>query len=212
MYKCVEDWSGMIMSFQQPTKSYEILAGVLKSSSSDFISSINETWPRIKFLGVFLAWHYSCEGGSPPWVDLSGNFHIFVPSLTRQRDGGLRAASAGLCVCVDVFTAGWTELGWPRPARPGRLLCARLVAEKDSGFLLRREPASAEKTCEDRDHVPNNDDHHQNKQTLMSTKWYTLNRDKKNFKELSLSLNNCMWFKPNINTGQRSKNGQLKVK
>lgn len=53
-----------------------------------------------------------------------------------------------------------SSAGWPRPARPGRLLCARLVAEKDSGFLLRREPASAEKTCEDRDHVPNNDDHH----------------------------------------------------
>ena len=37
---------------------------------------------------------------------------------------------------------------------------------------------------------------------------------KKNFTELSLSLNNCMWFKPNTNTGQRSKNlrGQLKVK
>ena len=118
MYKCVEDWSGMIMSFQQPTKSYEILAGVLKSSSSDFISSIKETWPRIKFLGVFLAWHYSCEGGSPPWVDFSGNFHIFVPSLTRQRDGGLRAASAGLCVCVDVFTGGWTELGWLAQTSP----------------------------------------------------------------------------------------------
>ena len=139
------------------------------------------------------------------------HFRPILDSTERRRVESSKCRAL-LCVCVDVFTGGWTELGWlaqTSPAWPP----ARLVPEKDSGFLLRREPASAEKTCEDRDHVP------KMMIIIRINKLWCQQSDKpnteiKNFKELSLSLNNCMWFKPNINTGQRSKNlrGQLKVK
>ena len=141
------------------------------------------------------------------------HFRPILDSTERRRVESSKCRAL-LWVCVDVFTGGWTELGWlaqTSPARPSRLLA--WSQRKILDFC------SEENQRQRRKHVRTVITLPIMMMIIRINKLWCQQRDKpnteiKNFKELSLSLDNCMWFKPNINTGQRSKNlrGQLKVK
>ena len=147
----------------------------------------------VKLLRIFLAWHYSCEGGrESPMRGFSGNFHICcVPSLTRQRDGGgweQRAGAPSLCLCWRFYRwLNWARAGSAQTSLAGLLAWTRerfwISAQKRTS--VRREnmwwPWSPSKMMI----------------IIKIHKLWCKQSDKprlktKNFiKELSLSLNNC---------------------
>ena len=70
---------------------------------------------------IFLAWHYSWGGGSPPWVDFSGNFHIFTPILDSAERRRRVESSQCPCASVDVFCRwlNWARAGSALPGQAG---------------------------------------------------------------------------------------------
>ena len=54
---------------------------------------------------IFLAWHYSWEGGSPLRVDFSGNFHIFTPILdSAERRRRVESSKCLVGSCLPLLT------------------------------------------------------------------------------------------------------------